>query len=105
MVMQWDDRFMQGRRAHTFLGHMDDPRSLGGGDGTVPEETYPDFVAIANGFGVASRQVRSKAEYPEALAEMLAHDGAFLLDVLCPYQEHVLPMIPTGKSVRDMIIK
>ena len=105
MVMQWEDRFMQGRRAHTFLGHIDDPRSLGDGDGTIPEETYPDFVSIAKGFGVASRKVRSKAEYPEALAEMLAHDGAFLLDVLCPYQEHVLPMIPTGKSVRDMIVK
>lgn len=104
MVMQWEDRFMQGRRAHTFLGHIDDPRSLGDGDGSIPEQTYPDFVTIAKGFGVAGRQVRSKAEFPEALAEMLAHDGAFLLDVLCPYQEHVLPMIPTGKSVREMII-
>jgi acetolactate synthase-1/2/3 large subunit len=105
MVMQWEDRFMQGRRAHTFLGHIDDPRSLGDGDGSIPEQTYPDFVSIAKGFGVAARQVRSKAEFPDALAEMLAHDGAFLLDVLCPYQEHVLPMIPTGKSVREMIIK
>ena len=38
-----------------------------------------------------------------ALAEMLAYPGPYLLDVICPYQEHVLPMIPSGKTVRDII--
>ena len=103
MVVQWEDRFMQGRRAHTYLGPVDHPEWLGEGDGAQPEETYPNFVQIARGFGVTARQVRSKAEYPEALAEMLASDGPYLLDVLCPYQEHVLPMIPSGGTVRDMI--
>ena len=55
------------------------------------------------GFGLQAKQVRSKAEYPKALAEMLASEGPYLLDVLCPYQEHVLPMIPGGKTVRDII--
>ena len=67
------------------------------------EDAYPDFVKIAEGYGIKGRHVRSKQEFPAALAEMLAADGPYLLDVLCPYQEHVLPMIPTGHTVRDMI--
>jgi len=103
MVTQWEDRFMDGRRAHTYLGPVDHPEALGDGDGSIPEETYPDFVKIAEGYGVKARRVRSKDEYPEALAEMLSYDGPYLLDVICVYQEHVLPMIPSGKTVRDII--
>ena len=103
MVTQWEDRFMEGRRAHTYLGPVDHPEALGDGDGSMPDATYPDFVKIAEGYGIRARRVRSKAEYPEALAEMLSHDGPFLLDVVCVYQEQVLPMIPSGKTVQDII--
>lgn len=105
MVVQWEDRFHAGSRAHTYLGPVDHPEALGEGDGAMPEETFPNFVQIARGYGVTAKQVRSKAAYPAALAEMLNHNGPFLLDVICPYQEHVLPMIPSGKTVRDIIIE
>lgn len=105
MVTQWEDRFMDGRRAHTYLGPVDKPEWLGDGDGSQPQETYPNFVKIAEGYGVKGRQVRTKAELPAAIEEMINHDGPYLLDVLCAYQEHVLPMIPTGKTVRDMILE
>ncbi|MCA9068715.1 MAG: acetolactate synthase large subunit, partial [Planctomycetaceae bacterium] len=104
MVVQWEDRFMAGKPAHTYLGPIDHPEALGLGDGsTFAEQTYPDFVKIAEGYGIQSRRVRSKAEYPEALAEMLDAEGPYLLDVICPYQEHVLPMIPSGKTVNEII--
>ena len=103
MVVQWEDRFMDGRRAHTYLGPVDHPEALGDGDGSMPNDTYPNFVQIAQGCGITARQVRSKAEYPAALAEMLAFDGPYLLDVICPYQEHVLPMIPSGRTVNEII--
>ena len=105
MVVQWEDRFMDGRRAHTYLGPIDDPESLGEGDGRIAEKTYPDFVQIAAGYGVPGRQVRSKADLIEAIREMIDHDGPYLLDILCPYQEQVLPMIPSGKTVRDIIVE
>lgn len=105
MVVQWEDRFMSGRRAHTYLGPVDHPEALGEGDGAMPDATFPDFVAIARGYGIQARQVRSKAEFPQALSEMLNSSGPYLLDVICPYQEHVLPMIPSGKTVRDIIIE
>lgn len=103
MVVQWEDRFMKGSRGHTYLGHISHPEAAGEGDGSLPQETYPDFVSIAKGFGLAAKQVRSKKEFPAALAEMLAYDGPYVLDVLCPYQEHVLPMIPSGGTVHDII--
>jgi acetolactate synthase-1/2/3 large subunit len=62
-------------------------------------------VRIAEGFGVKAAQVRSKAKFTTALAEMLAYPGPYLLDVVCPYQEHVLPMIPSGRTVRDIIVE
>jgi acetolactate synthase-1/2/3 large subunit len=34
---------------------------------------------------------------------MIAYPGPFVLDVMIPYQEHVLPMIPAGMTVRDII--
>ena len=102
MVMQWEDRFFDGRRAHTWLGPIDAPEYTGSGDGHL-EETYPDFVSIARGYGIDGAQVRQRSQLADALATMLACKGPYLLDVICPYQEHVLPMIPSGHSVRDII--
>jgi acetolactate synthase-1/2/3 large subunit len=104
MVVQWEDRFMGGNRAHTYLGPIDHPEAVGQGSGGFGT-TYPDFVQIANGFGIQARHVRSKAEFPAALAQMLDCDGPYVLDVICPYQEHVLPMIPGGGTVRDIIVE
>ncbi|QDU79164.1 Acetolactate synthase large subunit [Polystyrenella longa] len=104
MVVQWEDRFMEGRRAHTYLGPVDKPEWLGDGDGSHYAETYPNFVQIAEGFGLKSKQVRSKKEFPAALKEMIESDEPYLLDVICSYQEQVLPMIPSGGTVKDMIL-
>jgi acetolactate synthase I/II/III large subunit len=103
MVVQWEDRFHAGNRAHTYLGPVDHPEAIGQGAGELPEVTYPDFVAISKGFGIAARQVRHKSELVDALKEMIAHPGPYVLDVLVPYQEHVLPMIPAGATVREII--
>lgn len=103
MVVQWEDRFHEGNRAHTYLGPVDNPEAVGQGDGYTPETRYPDFVTIAKGFGCGGRHVKDKAELVDALQEMIAYPGPFVLDVQVPYQEHVLPMIPAGRTVRDLI--
>jgi acetolactate synthase-1/2/3 large subunit len=92
MVVQWEDRFYSSNRAHTFIG---DPHN--------PESSYPDFVKVAQGFGVEARRVTKKQEVSEALDEMLACDRAYVLDVIIPYTEHVLPMIPAGHTFDDTI--
>jgi acetolactate synthase I/II/III large subunit len=91
MVMQWEDRFHAGNRAHTYLGAGHD------------EAPYPDFVALAKGFRCGARRIEQKDDLDGALEEMLDSKGPFVLDVMVPYQEHVLPMIPSGKTVRDII--
>ncbi len=105
MVVQWEDRFMKGNRAHTYLGPIDHPEWAGDGDGIGPSERYPNFVEIARGFGWGTSFIKSKEELQPALKEMIEHDGPYLLDVQVPYQEHVLPMIPGGMTVKDIIKK
>ena len=103
MVVQWEDRFHASNRAHTYLGPIDDPEAVGRGTGIGPEQRYPDFVAVAAGFGWQGRFVRQKSELEDALREMIDSPGPYLLDVAVPYQEHVLPMIPSGMTVRELI--
>lgn len=103
MVVQWEDRFFKGNRAHTYLGPIDNPEATGEGDGFGPAVRYPNFVEIARGFGCGARHVKRKDELVDALKEMIAYDGPYVLDVEVPYQEHVLPMIPSGMTVRDLI--
>jgi acetolactate synthase-1/2/3 large subunit len=106
MVVQWEDRFHQGNRAHTYLGPIDHPEWSGQGDGIGTlgqEKRYPNFVQIAKGFGCGAAYVDKKGDLEAAIKEMLAYDGPYVLDVAAPYQEHVLPMIPGGMTVRDII--
>jgi acetolactate synthase-1/2/3 large subunit len=91
MVVQWEDRFHGGNRGHTYLGAGFD------------EEPYPDFVALAQGFRCGARRVVHKEDVDSSLEEMLDSKGPYVLDVMVPYQEHVLPMIPSGRTVRDII--
>ena len=60
-------------------------------------------MTIAKGFGCGGASVTEKSDLPGALREMVEYDGPFVLDVAVPYQEHVLPMIPSGMTVRDII--
>ena len=105
MVVQWEDRFMAGNRAHTYLGPIDDAEATGRGDSAFVAQRYPDFVSIAKGFGCGATTISSGDDLRPALEEMIAYDGPYVLDINVPYQEHVLPMIPSGMSVRDLIKK
>ncbi|TSA34135.1 MAG: biosynthetic-type acetolactate synthase large subunit [Verrucomicrobiaceae bacterium] len=92
MVVQWEDRFHGGNRGHTFLG---DPKDL--------KRIYPDYVQLCKGFGVTCERVLHKKDLRAAIQRLLASKEAYVLDVMTPYTEHVLPMIPAGKTYRDII--
>ena len=98
MVVQWEDRFYAGVRGHTILGH---PTNIGSPDNL--DGIYPDMVSIAQGFGLKARRVVKREDLREAIREMLAHDGPYLLDVIVPYTEHVLPFIPQKKSAMEIL--
>ena len=103
MVMQWEDRFMEGNRAHTYLGPINHPEAKGQGSSAFVSERYPDFVSIAKGFGCGAATIHKKGDLTPAIDEMVSYAGPYVLDVQVPYQEHVLPMIPSGMTVEDLI--
>jgi acetolactate synthase-1/2/3 large subunit len=108
MVVQWEDRFMGRNRAHTYLGPIDDKEASGPSEAerfAYASKRYPDFVGIAKGYGCGASTVKYRKDLCAALTEMIEHPGPYVLDVEVPYQEHVLPMIPGGKTVEDMILE
>ena len=68
-------------------------------------DIYPDFVKMAESFGVPSERVFRPEELRPAVQRMLSTEGPYLLDVMVPHVEHVLPMIPGGGGYKDIILE
>lgn len=94
MVMQWEDKFYHGNRGHTYLG---DPEKR--------HQIYPDYTAVCKSFNVQCERVMYKKELRPAIQRMLDAKEPYVVDVIVPYTEHVLPFIPAGRTVADMIWK
>jgi len=100
MVVQWEDLMYESVRGQTILCDKDD---IGSPDNL--DAIYPDFIKIAEGFGVAGRRVVKREDLREALREMIEFDGPYVLEVIVPHTEHVLPMIKQGLSAKEILIK
>lgn len=85
MVKQWQAIFYESRYSHSLL----------------PAQT--DLVTVARGFGVPGRRVERPEELTGALAEALAASGPYLLDVVVDPDAQVLPMVPPGGAIDEMI--
>ena len=83
----------QANRAHTYLGRRENEWHVTGDLAHI----YPDFVMMAAAFGVPARRVVAPGELRGAIREALDTPGPFLLDVMVPHVEHVLPMIPVRR--------
>jgi acetolactate synthase-1/2/3 large subunit len=94
MVVQWEDKFYEGNRGHTYLG---DPRNR--------KQIYPDYIAVAKSFNVPCERVMYRKDLRGAIQRMLDSDEPYVLDIIVPYTEHVLPFIPASRTVADMIWK
>ncbi|MBW8717775.1 MAG: biosynthetic-type acetolactate synthase large subunit [Variovorax paradoxus] len=80
MVRQWQELNHGNRLSHSW------------------NEALPDFVALAKAFGWGARRVSDPAELEAALAECLASEGPFFLDVQVAAQENCFPMMPAGQG-------
>ena len=85
MVRQWQELFHKRRYSSVELQN-------------------PDFVTIAKGFGVPGRTIRNPEDVKGAIAEMLAHDGPYLLHCHTVKEDNVFPMVPSGKSISEVIL-
>ncbi|MGO4392267.1 biosynthetic-type acetolactate synthase large subunit [Variovorax sp. M-6] len=86
MVRQWQELNHGNRLSHSW------------------NEALPDFVALAKAFGWGARRVADPAELPGALAECLAYDGPFFLDVQVAAQENCFPMMPSGRGHHHVML-
>ncbi|KAK3439754.1 hypothetical protein EUGRSUZ_B00109, partial [Eucalyptus grandis] len=94
MVVQWEDRFYKAYRARTYLG-----------DPSRESEIFPDMLKFAEACGIPGARVTKKADVRAAIQTMLDTPGPYLLEVIVPHQEHVLPMIPSGGAFKDVIVE
>lgn len=84
MVRQWQDVFYNKRHSGTPLFN-------------------PDFVKLADAYGMKARCVKNKEDAIEAIREAQAYDGPFLLEFQVEEFTNVYPMVAPGKSNADMI--
>ncbi len=86
MVRQWQE---------TFYGERYEATDL--------EQGTPDFVKLANVYGIKGITVNTREELPGAIAQMLAHNGPVILDVHVKRTENCYPMVAPGKSNVEML--
>ena len=65
----------------------------------------PDYMKIASAYDIPSKRVFTREELKEAIKEMLATDGPFLLEAYVVEEGNVLPMTPPGGSVNQMLLE
>lgn len=83
MVRQWQQLFHDKRYSST-------------------EMINPDFVQIAKGFFIPGKKVTDRADIVAAVDEMIAHDGAYLLEVVVEKEDNVFPMVPAGAPIANI---
>jgi acetolactate synthase-1/2/3 large subunit len=83
MVKQWQDLFYEKRYSHTVMKN-------------------PNFAKMAEAFGVRGIRCDHKADVEKTVKEMLAHPGPVVVDFYVEPNEHVYPMVPSGKGLHEM---
>ena len=84
MVRQWQELFYGRRYVATPL-------------------SSPDFVKIAEAYGISGMRVKSRLEVKPAIQKAMEHPGPFLIDFVVEPEENVYPMVPPGATLADLI--
>ena len=87
MVRQWQELFKD--RRYSF----------------VELECNPDFVKIAEAYGIKSERLKTKEDLKNRLKDLILSDEGAIIDCIVEKEENVFPMIPAGKTVSQMIGK
>jgi acetolactate synthase-1/2/3 large subunit len=85
MVRQWQELFWDGRYSHVDMGE------------------FPDFVKLAEAYGVTGMRFSDKRTLVDDIKRALATDGPVLVDVRVTREENTYPMIPAGHAAREMV--
>ena len=85
MVRQWQELFFDERYSETQMKN-------------------PDFIKVADAYGITGRKVTKREELDDAIKEMLDHDGSYLLEVVVETKGMVYPMVPSGGSISNILL-
>ncbi|WP_040978744.1 acetolactate synthase large subunit [Oceanobacillus jeddahense] len=85
MVRQWQETFYEERYSHSLFSEN------------------PDFVKLAESYGIKGMRVSDEKNVPEALEEAFSHDGPVVIDCRIDRETCVYPMIAPGKGMHEMI--
>jgi len=86
MVRQWQERFYDNVYAHTDI------------------MASPDFVKLAEAYGAVGLRARTTAEVEPTIKKALQTEGPVIMDFVVEREEGVYPMVPSGKSIKEMIL-
>lgn len=84
-VRQWQELFFRSRFSQTPM-------------------INPDFVQIAQAYGIASENVETREQLDAAIERMVSHNGAYLLNVNIDPTDMIFPMTPAGAAVDDIML-
>tara|TARA_B110000438_G_scaffold92534_2_gene92110 strand:- start:31801 stop:33489 length:1689 start_codon:yes stop_codon:yes gene_type:complete len=83
MVRQWQELFFEKRYSFT-------------------EMKNPNFLKIAEGYGIKSNKVETKSKLKDSIKEFLNYKKAYLLEIVVEKEENVFPMVASGDSVSNI---
>ena len=86
MVRQWQEMFHGERYSESYM------------------ESLPDFVKLAEAYGVKGLRATKVNEVDKVLKEMLAHNGPVIVDMMTDQKENVYPMIPAGAAHNEIVL-
>jgi acetolactate synthase-1/2/3 large subunit len=84
MVRQWQERFYQERYSYSAM-------------------SVPNFVKLADAYGAKGFRIEKAKDLSRIMKEAFATPGPVLIDVVIPKEEAVMPMIPPGGSMFEML--
>jgi len=86
MVRQWQEMFHGNRHSESYM------------------EALPDFVDLAESFGIKGMQIKNLSELDKGIEAMIRHDGPVFCDVIVDDKENVYPMIPAGAGHNEVLL-
>jgi acetolactate synthase I/II/III large subunit len=87
MIRQWQELFFDNRQCG------------------APLPGNPDFVKLADAYGIPAKRVKRAGDVDKVLKWMLAQEGPCVVDAEVVQEDNVFPMIPAGAALKDMIIE
>jgi acetolactate synthase-1/2/3 large subunit len=87
MVRQWQTLFYKGRYSNTTL------------------DRGPDFVKLAEAYGIRGFRASNEGEFSAALDAALSERSPALIDCMLDIDEKVLPMVPSGKPIEELMLE